>query len=975
MAGNPTDRVHRQVGRLFNFGVVGTLSDAQLVDRFVARRDEAAEAAFEELVIRHGPMVLRICRAVLHDAHDAEDAFQAVFLVLANRARSIRRSGSVASWLFGVAQRVALRGKRSTGRRRALDQQVAERTAESYLHAQDDPDWEILHEEINDLPERLRAPVVLCYLQGLTYAAAAYQLGLAEVAVRGRLARARERLRQRLTRRGVTVPAGVLAAGAAGQAQAAIPMALIHSTTRISSGFMTGNTVAMLARGVLNSMLLDKLKIGALLLCLGTAGGYWAWRAVGSPFDEKGQTIPGVAVVRLSDPSQPPRTDRYGDPLPPGAAMRLGTVRFRQAPGIRHIVYSPDGQLVVTDSGQFRLLVSDARDGRMLRPINLGIQEIGDLVFAPDGKTIAAVGFELEPKRNVVVNHLVLADATTGGLVHRAGWDDQDNVGRVAYAPDGKTIATVSSDSTLRLWDVATTKLLHREQLIAEAKLSPESIAFSPAASSRLLAIAWRGTIDLWDVAHLRRAQRIAIDGQYRPDSLVFSPDGTILATGEATVGAEIRLWRVGDGTLLRQFKSQKNTSVSHMAFSSDGKVLAAVGGQGSPVFFDTATGKELGSFGKELSSEKAFDLLADSFTADRPLAFSPDGRTLAATGSVQTLHFWDLETGKDRLATPEAHLGDVRALACLPDGKTLVSGSRDRTARIWDLATGRPTRILPHENRVHSLAASADGSLLVTGSAWGQVNLWSLKTGERLRSWSIDQRLVRGMTLGGDGSSVLAALGDGSLRRWDVSTGKERPIAQPKLENFPEPGLAEGLADVKRAVFSRDGRSVAVSSGGWVQVVDLASGDRRFKEGLGAPFWATKAFEFEPNGGSLAIVREVRAGFRAGVWSGSSTTASTIVWLDSQTGSVRRGIVIPKSGVPALAFSPDGQAIACGTVLTNPARGIIRIFRLRDKREIQAIEAPDPGIEVLCFTPDGKQIIAGLRDTSIVIWDVHAID
>ena len=119
MAGNPSDRVHRHVGRLFNFGVVGTLSDAQLVDRFVSRRDEAAEAAFEELVIRHGPMVLRICRAVLHDAHDAEDAFQAVFLVLANRARSIRRSGSVASWLFGVAQRVALRGKRSAARRRA----------------------------------------------------------------------------------------------------------------------------------------------------------------------------------------------------------------------------------------------------------------------------------------------------------------------------------------------------------------------------------------------------------------------------------------------------------------------------------------------------------------------------------------------------------------------------------------------------------------------------------------------------------------------------------------------------------------------------------------------------------------------------------------------------------------------------------------------------------------------------------------
>ncbi len=200
-------------------GAVGPLSDAQLVDRFVARRDEAAEAAFEELVNRHGPMVLRVCRSVLHCEHDAEDAFQAVFLVLANRASSIRGSGSVASWLFGVAQRVANRSKRSAARRNALNQLVAGRTSESYLPAEYDPDWEILHEEIAGLPEQLRAPVVLCCLQGLTYAAAAHQLALSEMAVRGRLARARDRLRQRLTGRGVTVPGGLVVAGAAGQAR------------------------------------------------------------------------------------------------------------------------------------------------------------------------------------------------------------------------------------------------------------------------------------------------------------------------------------------------------------------------------------------------------------------------------------------------------------------------------------------------------------------------------------------------------------------------------------------------------------------------------------------------------------------------------------------------------------------------------------------------------------------------------------
>ncbi len=115
-AGNvdgPSGHLSREVHRLFNLGAVGSMTDSELLDQIILRRDETAEAAFQELVIRHGPMVLRVCRDVLHDVHDAEDAFQAVFLVLPNRAGSIRRSRSLASWLFGVAQRVAIRARRS----------------------------------------------------------------------------------------------------------------------------------------------------------------------------------------------------------------------------------------------------------------------------------------------------------------------------------------------------------------------------------------------------------------------------------------------------------------------------------------------------------------------------------------------------------------------------------------------------------------------------------------------------------------------------------------------------------------------------------------------------------------------------------------------------------------------------------------------------------------------------------------------
>ena len=176
--------------------------------------------------------------------------------------------------------------------RRTLDRIAAERTTESYLLSEGDPDWEILHEEIDRLPERLRTPVVLCYLEGLTYDAAARQLGLSEGTLRGRLGRARERLRQRLTSRGVSVPAGLIVAGTAGQsqAQALLPATLVHSTIRIALGFMTGKAAALLARGFLKSMLLNQLKRVAVLLLLGVGSTYGLWHSLASTVDDKGQS-------------------------------------------------------------------------------------------------------------------------------------------------------------------------------------------------------------------------------------------------------------------------------------------------------------------------------------------------------------------------------------------------------------------------------------------------------------------------------------------------------------------------------------------------------------------------------------------------------------------------------------------------------------------------------------------------------------
>ncbi len=169
--------VVQTVGTLFRLGTTGEWSDGDLLDRLVSREDETRSAAFEVLVDRHGPMVLDVCRNVLRDDHEAEDAFQATFLILARQARSIRQRGSVGSWLFGVATRVASRARVDAARRRARERAFAQDAAARAPSNSDAAAKAALHEEIAQLPERYREPIVLCYLEGMSYQAAAERLG------------------------------------------------------------------------------------------------------------------------------------------------------------------------------------------------------------------------------------------------------------------------------------------------------------------------------------------------------------------------------------------------------------------------------------------------------------------------------------------------------------------------------------------------------------------------------------------------------------------------------------------------------------------------------------------------------------------------------------------------------------------------------------------------------------------------------
>ncbi len=252
---------------LFGFGVVRDWPDREILERFCTADRAESEAAFGVLVQRHGPMVLHVCRQVLVDTHDAQDAFQATFLVFLRRAGSIRKRDSLASWLFGVALRVARRARYAAILRRFHEKQAGELAAASSPAASGETATvAALHEEIARLPERFREAILICHLEGLSTAAAAQRLGCSQGTILSRLSRARERLRRRMTGRSLAVPAGIHVATGVPQARAgAVPAPLLSATVAAAWPALAGP--AALAESVTpNVELLTRISLRALLM-------------------------------------------------------------------------------------------------------------------------------------------------------------------------------------------------------------------------------------------------------------------------------------------------------------------------------------------------------------------------------------------------------------------------------------------------------------------------------------------------------------------------------------------------------------------------------------------------------------------------------------------------------------------------------------------------------------------------------------
>jgi RNA polymerase sigma factor (sigma-70 family) len=358
--------------------------DAELLNRFVAGRDDRPagcagerEAAFAALVRRHGRMVFDVCRCVLgHDA-DAEDAFQATFLVLARNAASVRKASSLASWLHGVAHRVARKARAAAARRREVESRAANRQTADPNNRNWGEVQQVIHEELLALPERLRAVLVLCYLEGLTQDRAADALGLSKAAVKKRLERGRARLRDRLTRRGFG-PVAVLAAFASPAAVSAVPHPLETTATRAAVQFATDPhaaaasipaSVLALAGGGLRSMFAAKVKIALCLLPVLALGVVFA----GNP------GVPGIPV-RLTPLATAADDTKDAKETPAGKEAKWLAGEWR----VRHV--ETDGEALFKDD--------DLKEARIVFKDNKAEVKGFEVIFVRD------FSFKLDPTKN-----------------------------------------------------------------------------------------------------------------------------------------------------------------------------------------------------------------------------------------------------------------------------------------------------------------------------------------------------------------------------------------------------------------------------------------------------------------------------------------------------------------------------------------------------------------------------------------------
>jgi RNA polymerase sigma factor (sigma-70 family) len=575
----------------------GGMTDGQLLESFLNQRDESA---FEALVYRHGPMVLGVCRRVLSNIHDAEDAFQATFLIFVRKATAIRKRESVASWLHRTAFRAALEA--NSVRRRSRERQVSTMPEPEAPVAGDV--WNdlrpLIDQELDRLADKYREAVVLCDLEGKTRKEAAQQLGVPEGTLSGRLTTARRMLAGRLAGRGLTVSDETWAATMSGTAAANVPKSLLLSTSKVTTSAVISANVTALTEGVMKTMLPSKLKIAAVIFLTAVlvASAVFhvardvqgddkpspdkdspraqvdqpkaapAWKEVAS-FGEHKKSVDVLAIGSdLVATSGPEGVVRIWD-LRKQKMLRTYSSSRKNLP-VHALSFSPDGKYVtsVAEGGAiFVTAVSDTDNrGRGIPPCNVEFRALGPdhkTLLVPGGSEFALWEVDVLDARKSLTDQLDVGfrDIFKG---------HKDDVTALAVARHDGSFASGSKDKTVIVWDrkKKTARFTGEGHTDSITNLSFEDKGKYLASSSK------DGTARLWDLS--KKKQHHVLKGHDGAVlAVAFSHDGKLLAT--AGKDKVIRIWDVNTARMVMTLKGHTD-AVKCLAFSRDGKYLASGG-------------------------------------------------------------------------------------------------------------------------------------------------------------------------------------------------------------------------------------------------------------------------------------------------------------------------------------------------------------------------------------------------------------
>ncbi len=979
-------------------------SDSQLLQAFCASQDEHAFAA---LVQSHGPMVWRVCHAVLRQTEEAEDAFQATFLVLARKASSIRKTESLPSWLHGVAYRIAVSAQRALMRRIA-------REATLQLRPTTDPASEVswlevqalLHEEVERLPEKYRAPFVLCFLEGHSRAETARRLGLKHGTVWSRLAKARQRLQGRLARRGISLSAVLTAAAIVdGEAPAAVVSRLAQSVIQAAVQYAAGKSlmggmlstkVLGLANGRMAGMFLTKVKI-TVAVVIASAGimsaGLFAHRGfAGSSSDEKPvqeqkPAVQQASQLKIAEQNRATGADSNGDPLPAGALARLGADRFRRDAGDSGLValsaqgrlaFSADGNSLYAAGNMDGMVhawdVTTGKERQRLRVFENRQIRGSSMAISPEGNLVAAVA-----NGNIAVWNAALARQIRQVMLPLKRPDTE-----LVFLPDGKSVAFLggaTGNNEISFLELSTGKLHQlRLQLRPQAPLGPDlppqvagrrgrlgnpqanmmrlfDLNFSP--DGKIIACkSMNGSVQFWDLTGAPLTNFPTDAQQY-----AFGPDGRTLAFGNRT---GVSLWDLTAGKQLAVLSGMRNQAA--LAFSPDGKKVA-VSSMMSVVLWDTATAKQMITIG---------GLGRSSDTTIRLLRFSPDSKTLAGAGGESVIRVWDVATGKERDAEV-GHRGAVTDIVFAPDGMCLATTAHtDPYLRLWQAESGKALQVFTGGFRMHSPHFSADGrTLLVAGPS---VFVWDTASGKEMQRLNFpkdpgDQRAmmqhIESIALSPDHASVTAlriynarlsprgrgqvpaADGDRSIvATWDPVTGKEVARREDSIELDSQ------------WVLSPDGRlRASFQSGPFSKINEANSG--KLVATLDAQCELLWTVAFSSDSKKLAGLCH----------QGYELPLTVVVWDLSTGKEIRRiltamnepGPFLPGYLAGALAFSPDGKILATGA----QENGGIQLWDIATGKEIGRFQGYGATVTSLGFDPSGRRLVSGLANGTALIWNV----